>query len=446
MRARVGWVAPALIALVCLWFWVVAVHRIDGQPFAGFAGVFVTGCGDFEHFYLAAQAMREGRDIYASGVHGYIYPPLIAFLFMPLTLFPVKTAALIMLVLNIALGLGCAWIASAEAIRRFQIAASPHKVVLVVAVTLLLSATKLRSEFQMWQTNVLMMFAMLLALRFLDARPRLAGLLLGAAVNIKYLPLVFLPYLLLRRRYKAAAAFVGGIVGFALLPALGSGWGANLQHWQTALSGLAQLLGLPVQAAQVAHIDPISVGHSISITSGVSRLMGAGADPADALAVAGLLALALGLWLRLIYVERAKPLIAWPRAIAQRAQPYLGTLALEWAALMALALAFSPQTNPRHTSLTLMVFAPLAAMLCFPRPGGSRVPAIVATAILFCGLVLPPNLPLFADPLQWWRDVGGAGWCMALMLPFYFIAGFNYLGLHAAEAQPLVEPKPLTVE
>ena len=84
-------------------FWVVAAHRIDGKPFSGFAHVFVTRCGDFEHFYFAALAMREGGDLYASGEGGYIYPRLIAFLFMPLTLFSVKAAALIMLVLNISI-------------------------------------------------------------------------------------------------------------------------------------------------------------------------------------------------------------------------------------------------------------------------------------------------------------------------------------------------------
>jgi uncharacterized membrane protein len=72
-------------------------------------------------------------------------------------------------------------------------------------VATLMVATRLRSEFQMWQTNVPMMLLMLAALHWLDPRPRLAGLSLGMAVSIKYLPLLFLPYLLLRRRFAAAA-------------------------------------------------------------------------------------------------------------------------------------------------------------------------------------------------------------------------------------------------
>lgn len=423
-----GMAAVAVIVLINVWFWVVSAHRIHGEPFVGFAHVFVTGCGDFEHFYHAGRAMLLGRDIYASGAGGYIYPPLVAFLFMPLAWLPVKTAALVMLAINMALGMWCTWLASAEALRRFNVEGSFNNIVVVAAVTLFLAATKMRSEFQMWQTNVPMMLAVLLAFRWLDARPRQAGLLLGAAVNVKYLPIVLLPYLVLRRRYKAAAAFVVGIVVFALLPALRTGLATNLRQWTIALSGLARLLGIDVPVVErVANVDPVSIGHSISITSGLSRVLGPQAPPNQALLFAGSVALVLTVLWAAIYARGGKPLLRWPEAAQQRVQPYLGMVALEWASLMAFVLAFSPQTNPRHTSLLLMVFAPMAAMLCFPRKGQSRSMAVGATATLFLGIVLPPNLPPFAELLTWWRHVGGAGWSMALMLPFFLMAGLRYV-------------------
>jgi hypothetical protein len=77
--------------------------------------------------------------------------------------------------------------------------------------------------------------------------------------------------------------------------------------------------------------------------------------------------------------------------------------------------------------MLLMALVPLSAMLCFAPAGTSRWPAFAATAILFFGLAFPPNTPEFARQLVWWRDVGGAGWCMVLMLPFYFIAGFTHI-------------------
>jgi len=424
------WVVPlslALIGLVYLWFWAVVSHRIAGQPFEGFAKVFMTGCGDFEHFYLGAKALRDGTDLYVSGVRGYIYPPLIAFLFTPLTFFSVQTAAWIMLVVNMALGLVCTWVLSSEVVRRLDIGATFERVIVVMALTTLLAAPKLRSELQMWQTNILLMTALVLALRALDARPWLAGLLLGLAFNIKYLPILFLPYLLLRRRYRAAAWFVIGILVFALLPALVSGWQANLANWAVALSGIAHLLGLSTTVPEAANVDPIGIGHSISITSGLSRMLGEGAPPSHAMAIAACVAIATALVLRWVYAYRDKPVFAWPVEARQGAQPFRGMVALEWAALMTLALAFSPQTNPRHASMLMMAFAPLAAMLCFPADKSTRWPALAGAAILFFGLAFPPNTPEFARQLAWWRMVGGAGWCMVAMLPFYFAAGFSHL-------------------
>ena len=424
------WAAPlslAVIGLVYLWFWSVIAHRIAGHPFEGFAKVFMTGCGDFEHFYWGAQALRDGADLYASGVRGYIYPPLIAFLFTPLTFFSVQTAAWIMLVVNLVLGLACTWAMSQEVVRRLDIGDSFERVIVVMAVTTLLAAPKLRSEFQMWQTNILLMTALVFALRALDERPWLAGLLLGFAFNIKYLPILFLPYLLLRRRNQAAAWFVVGIGAFALLPALVSGWNANFANWAVALSGIAHLLGLSSVLPEAANVDPIGIGHSISITSGLSRLLGNNVPASHAISVAACVAIATALLLRWIYADRDKPMFAWPIASRQGAQPLRGMVALEWAALMALALAFSPQTNPRHASMLMMAFAPLAAMLCFPKNKTTRWPALAAAAILFFGLAFPPNTPEFARQLAWWRAIGGAGWCMVLMLPFYFAAGFSQL-------------------
>lgn len=426
--------AIALIGLIYVWFLNVISHRIGGAPYVGFAGVFVTGCGDFEHFYLAAHALRDGVELYLAGVGGYIYPPLIALLFTPLTLVSVQTAAWIMLVVNLSLGLVCAWVASAEAMRRLDIRATHDRVVVVMALATLLSATRLRSEFQMWQTNILILTALVFALRALDRRPRLAGLLLGLAFNIKYLPIVFLPYLLMRRRFVAAGWFGVGIIGFALAPALVSGWSANLRNWGVALGGLGHLLGLS-HAAHAAHVDPITVGHSLSITSGLARMLvpGGGSLPVGAVALAALVTAAV---IAAVYRQAHQPLFAWPGESAQASQPWRGLIAFEWAALIALVLAFSPQTNPRHTSLLLLAFVPLSALLCFPRSGGTRWPALAAAAILFFGLTFPPNTPEFARQLTWWREVSGAGWCMLLMLPFLLRAGLVHASALSLASAP----------
>ena len=426
-----AWASVAVLTLVYAWIWTVCAHRIYGAPFEGFAHKFATGCGDFEHFYWAAKALREGADPYASGVRGYIYPPLIAFLFMPLSWLSVQAAAFVMLVLNMALAALCTLLACKEAMRRFGLDRPLGELLTVVALTTVLAAPRLRSELQMWQTNLLMLAAMLLALVWLDRRPRWAGLALGLAVNIKYLPLIYLPYLLLRRRFTAALWFVIGVALFASLPAVYSGWTANLQHWATASSGIAQLLGIKVQSAQAANIDALTVGHSVSITSGMARIVGAESPTALKWLLTGAAAaLALGVQMAL-YKRFGAPLWIWPRAVAQSASPYRATVALEWAALMAMALAFSPQTNPRHLVLLLMVFALLAVLLLLREPSAvksrwsaSRKFALAALLVMMAGLSLPPGTPEFAAQLAWWRTVGGPGWSLVAMLPLMFAAGF----------------------
>lgn len=430
---RAARIALFVLGLIYTWFWIVVAHRITELP-SGVATSFVTECGDFEHFYQAARALREGSNIYASGMHGYIYPPLIAFLFAPLTWLSVQDAAQIMLVVNLALGGACTWVFSAEVMRRMSVEQTPSRLLVVMAATTLLSATLLRSEFQMWQTNILVAAALVLALRFLDTRPGIAGLLLGFAFNIKYLPLVFLPYLLIRRRYVAAASFAVGGVAFALMPGLASGWQRNVEHWTQALSGVGRLMGWASPVTSPARVDPITAGHSLSITSGLARLLGDDAAPSAVLTLALCVALAVALMLWRTYAASGRPVLQWPPAGQQASQPYAGMVALEWGALVILILAFSPQTNPRHTSLLVMPFAILASMLCSPGPSASRWPAALGAAFLFCGLNLPPNAPEFVRALSAWRWVGGAGWCMVLALPFYFIAGFRQL----AGSAPLV--------
>lgn len=424
---RRGHVAVALLVLLYAWFWSVSAHRIHDGPYAAFARVFVTGCGDFEHFYRAAQALRTGADLYGSGVHGYIYPPLVAFLLMPLTLLPVQSAALTMLFLNMATGLACAWLAASEVVRRFRLGRSQADVLVVAAVATLLVAPRLRGEFQMWQTNVPMMLLMVLALRWLDDRPRLAGLALGMAVLVKYLPIVYLPWLLLRRRFRAASWMVLGMAVFAALPALASGWNVNLQNLGVAFSGILRLMGFATLGPRVAKVDAMTADYSVSVTSGLARLLGPLASPTEALAISGAIAVLVVVAIVFVYRAAGAPVLRWPAADAQRQRPYDGLVAIEWMALIVLALAFGPQTNPRHTSLLLMVATVLSALLCLPKPGLPRTAAGAATAVLVFDQAFPPNLPELSTTMAAWRDIGGTGWCLVVLLPIVFLAGLRHV-------------------
>src|SRR5205823_2225794 len=139
------------------------------------------------------------------------------------------------------------------------------------------------------------------ALWLLDRRPTLAGMALGMAFNIKYLPIVLLPYLMMRRRYAATAGFIAGAVGFALLPALNTGWDTNLANLATAYGGLLRMVGVVSPSAPVAHVEDITDGLSVSITSGFARL---GLAPLAALAAAVGVGLISLFWASRVYRRR----------------------------------------------------------------------------------------------------------------------------------------------
>ncbi len=78
------------------------------------------------------------------------------------------------------------------------------------------------------QVNLLLMALIIGDLRQPDDR-RLKGIATGIAAGIKLVPLVFIPYLLLTRRFRAAAAAAGAfaatvVIGFVVVPGDSTDW------------------------------------------------------------------------------------------------------------------------------------------------------------------------------------------------------------------------------
>lgn len=421
----------AVVLGVYAWCVQRGMHQID------------TGMGDFRHFYYAARAMREGQDIYASRAWGcdyaplsqylekleaetpgsgqragYIYPPLLAWMYQPLAGLSFPAACRLWLVLAALVSAGTIWLAARESVRRLREDPDAFVSLLVTVVAVAVFSDKIRAELRMGQTNLLMLLGFVLALRWMDKRPWLAGLALGAAFNIKYLPIVLLPYFLLRRRWALAAWFVVGVVMFSLLPALSVGWETNLQYLSRAYAGLASLVGIAPQGALpgagtafggggAANVEDIRAPFNLSITCAIARRL-----PGDNV---GTLALAIGAAIALVpvvgaivaYRLKRVPVLAWPGAATQREFPWRTLVLLEWGTIFTLVFAFSPQMNMRHMYMDLIVVVPaIAAAAC--AAGRQRALAIAAVAVTWAGLSLPPggvkSLPFTADD---WRMMGG---------------------------------------
>jgi hypothetical protein len=226
---------------------------------------------DFPHFYWAADAVLHHRDPYLSGTRGYIYPPLLAYLYMPAANFSPTGAAYAVLPVLVLCTLGALLLASREALQRVGAAVNSFTVCTVAMLSLLLIEDKVKGDLQMLQTNSLVLLLFALGLYWLDRSSLLCGAALGIAFNIKYLSLVMLPYLLLRRRWPAAGWFVAWAVALALLPALWSGWEANLSQLKTAYAGIGRLVGIGQASAPAAETHDLRAGFSLSIPSALAR-------------------------------------------------------------------------------------------------------------------------------------------------------------------------------
>ncbi len=111
-----------------------------------------------------------------------------------------------------------------------------------VLVPLALASTAVIGNFLHLQINVLIL-ALLLGALMLQARGREAagGACLGVAIALRVAPLVFVPYLLWRRRSRTALAALGTALVLSCLPALVFGWEGFTEQLGTWRARAAEL-------------------------------------------------------------------------------------------------------------------------------------------------------------------------------------------------------------
>lgn len=178
---------------------------------------------DTEVYRAGARAVLNGHELYAGGLVAgfpFTYPPIAALLFIPLAFMPLWGARIFAGVGNVVL-LG---LAIYFALRHLRLAQDRR---VLIAGTLFLTGAlfwlqPVRTTMFLGQVNLLLMVLVLLDLLKPDSS-RWKGVGVGLAAAIKLTPAIFVVYLLVTRRFRAAGVAVTTfaatvLIGWAVLP------------------------------------------------------------------------------------------------------------------------------------------------------------------------------------------------------------------------------------
>ena len=120
-----------------------------------------------------------------------------------------------MLAVNCACVLAALLVGAAALLGRIGRSVSLRNIAFAALAAALVAIVPIHNELRGLETNSILLLSFVLALYWLDRRPVAGGLALAVGVSIKYLPIIAVPYLLLRRRWTTAGATLVGSIGLA---------------------------------------------------------------------------------------------------------------------------------------------------------------------------------------------------------------------------------------
>ncbi|MGV9479227.1 glycosyltransferase 87 family protein [Gordonia aichiensis] len=235
-----GWKPVAVVGALALL--AIAFHIFVIPIDARFYGLF-DNATDLFVYRAGGQVVLDGKPLYEFPVSGrlsFTYPPFSAVVFTVFALMTALIAKIVWwaaifaaLVLTVYLGMRTLGYRADRRLAVFAACAA-------VCVTVL---EPVRTTIWLGQINVFLMFLILLDLVFLDLlhpRSRLRGIGVGIAAGLKLTPAFFVVYLLVLRRWRAAAM---AVVAFGVTVAVGYlviGADAH-QYWTTYMTGESRI-------------------------------------------------------------------------------------------------------------------------------------------------------------------------------------------------------------
>lgn len=186
---------------------------------------------DFRVYHHTAQNFLAGNEIYnrdSEAITTFRYSPFFAFVFSPLGLLPIKVAAAIFFLINFLATLALFWM-----IRKILVnePLSDREGIMLYLLSFVFAFRLILLNWDTGQVVIVMAMLVIVSLYCLLQGKNLgAGALLSAAILVKYTPVIFIPYLILRKKYKAAVWTVVFLGVWLLLPALFVGIQNNFSY------------------------------------------------------------------------------------------------------------------------------------------------------------------------------------------------------------------------
>ncbi|MFC7381956.1 glycosyltransferase 87 family protein [Sphaerisporangium rhizosphaerae] len=217
----------------------IRVGKKDGACFPMACGVLIALCGaltafafnavyakgwiDLEVYREGGAAVLRGTSVYDLVVGGrslqFTYSPFAAMLFTPLALVEMETASGIWVLISILALEAVIWILVGLTTVKRRGRRAAHALLVVIAALPLYPVA-----LTLWNGQIGIILLLVIVADLTHGKEKWRGIGTGIAAGIKLTPLIFIPYLLLTRRYRAALmaclGFLGTVIlGFLLLPA-----------------------------------------------------------------------------------------------------------------------------------------------------------------------------------------------------------------------------------
>jgi hypothetical protein len=380
---------------------------------------------DFAVVYSAARAMSNQMDIYAGTGGMYIYSPFLAFIFQPLAVLPEGAAANVWLVLSATIIVAASIIAARKVTESWRLSSKTTDSSvswLISAMALLLSCAKIRSDFYLGQTDCLIIIGLAGVLWWMDRRPLLAGIAAGATANVKYLALIFVPYFLIKRNYRAAIAAIVSFFLFFALPVVEVGlrsikiYAINATAVLTKVVGGTELMNLAATGrSQKPVVNSAAWNNSVSLASSVLRFTRSH-EISDFIAVTLIVVLFAAIVTVIVLIGRRNGVDLLKPATV-KSTPSRGEAAtIDWAALIVLALVFGPQTTSRHMIMLMLVYTVGMGIFFAQKRTSLRILLIVSMLATAVALVLPFRETGFHPWLITLKSIGAASWSALLLI------------------------------